>query len=279
MPERPTTPTTHSSQLQVLTLTDGEHLHQDSPVALKPNQVQVCFSAVPNANKTSNHLLLTLPPFSQSSTSTALRILDFPMSLHVLTYSTPSHQVFGIIPSHPLPLPMPTSELVLIKTCYHFSTCHVSLSKSYEIVKICLTWHPPLQSNLPFVSPPPWPQALSCRVYGRGLSPCEKIATQPLTAIELGVLAQKRYRCTQDIWSEWVQGEWEWLELRRKSAGNQHLRSVPEEEEELAQGWTGHKQTRRVGATVARVSRRWRLTMVKVAENQEIPRKGHWFHN
>lgn len=27
-----------------------------------------------------------------------------------------------------------------------------------------------------------------------------------------------------------------------ESAGNQHLWSVPEEEEELAQGWTGQKQ-------------------------------------
>lgn len=62
---------------------------------------------------------------------------------------------------------------------------------------------------------------------------------------------------------------------KKESAGNQHLRSVPEEEEELAQRWTGQKQTRRAGVTVARVSRRLRLTMVKVAENQEIPRKGH----
>lgn len=54
---------------------------------------------------------------------------------------------------------------------------------------------------------------------------------------------------------------------KKESAGNQHLRSVPEEEEELAQGWTGQKETRRAGATMARASRRRRLTMVKVAEN------------
>lgn len=119
---RPTTPISHSSQLQGLTLlTAGKHLHQDSSVALKLNHVQVYFSAVPNANKTSHHFLLTLLPFSQLSTSTALRILDFSMSLHVLTYFTSNHQVFGIIPSHPLPLPLPISELFLTKTCYHFS--------------------------------------------------------------------------------------------------------------------------------------------------------------
>lgn len=150
------------------------------------------------------------------STSTALRILDFSMSLHVLTYSTPNRQVFGIIPSHPRPLPPPTSELFLTKTCYHFSIFLLASQNPMGLSRSAsMTPSPTIQ--LLFASPPPWPQALSYRVYGRGLSPHEKkIATQALTAIELRVLAQKRFRCTQGIWSAWGQGGWEWLELRRK---------------------------------------------------------------
>lgn len=133
---------------------------------------------------------------------------------------------------------------------------------------------PSPQSNIPFASPPPWPQALSCRVYGRGLSPCEKkIATQELTAIELrGVLAQKRYRCTQVIWSEWGQGEWEWLEFRRECWKPTPMVSA-RGGRGAGTGMDRTKADRRAGATVARISRRRRLTMVKVAENQEMQKK------
>lgn len=134
-------------------------------MALKPNQVQVCFSAVPNANKTSNHLLLTLPPFSQSSTSTALRILDFSMSLHVLTYSTPNRQVFGIIPSHPLPLPMPTSELVLTKICYHFSIFLLAMLASQNPMRLSRSAsHDTLPYNQTFPLLLHYPDPKLCRV-------------------------------------------------------------------------------------------------------------------
>lgn len=60
---------------------------------------------------------------------------------------------------------------------------------------------------------------------------------------------------------------------KEESAGNQHLRSVLEEEEELAQRWTGQKQTRRAGVTVARVSRRLRLTWSRLQRIKKYQEK------
>lgn len=97
-----------------------KHLHQDSPLALRFNQVQVFFSAVPNTNKTSNHLLLTLPPFSQLSTCIALRILDF-ISLHVLTYFPPPRPMSleSFLHIHFL-CPCPNPELLLTRPVITF---------------------------------------------------------------------------------------------------------------------------------------------------------------
>lgn len=163
-----------------------------------------------------------------------------PGTLHTDALASVSPDHLLVSKSAPCPLPLG----MLFPPCRRpplFS--HVSLSESYQIVKICLprplsytqTFPLRLHQPDPKHTPEPAGELQPVESVAEGSVP-ERVRSPHPSANSRGlrVLTQGRPRCRRDIWREWVSARlWEWPELRTVLETNMGSSC---QGEELAQG-------------------------------------------